>query len=182
MIEYISGFFSVLKKLNPVFFLGLSIATGAVIFLPENTISIIGLDDFRSLNKGYIGGVFIIAVSLLIAQAVFWCLKSIVGIYKRKQVSKVQKDYLHNLTPDEKAYLKPFVIEEKNTQYFGIQDGIAGGLDAKGILYRSSNVGNILAGIAYNMQPWAKKHLRDNLNLLEGANPLLPSDQKIRMR
>ena len=51
MIEHISSFFSVLKQSSPVFLLGISIACGALVFLPENIVSVIGLNDFRALQQ-----------------------------------------------------------------------------------------------------------------------------------
>ena len=82
------------------------------------------------------------------------------------------------MTPDEKAYLVPFVLQQENTQYFLIEDGIAGGLIAKGVLYRSSNVGSLVSGWAHNIQPWAREYLTEHAELLEGARakPNTPRD------
>jgi hypothetical protein len=47
--------------------------------------------------------------------------------------------------------------------------GIAGGLVAKRILFRSSNIFNMIQGPPHNIQPWAKARLIEKPELLEGA-------------
>jgi hypothetical protein len=99
---------------------------------------------------------------------------------KRKaEVAKLKleqrKKSLHELTADEKAYLIPYVLENQNTQYFLLEDGIAGGLQAKTIIYRASNLGSLVGGWAFNIQPWARDYLKEHPELLQGANPNPPS-------
>ncbi len=90
---------------------------------------------------------------------------------KKRENLKKSQEQLHKLTPDEKAYLVPYVIKDENTQYFLIEDGVAGGLVAKGIIYQASSVGDMIMGWAYNIQPWVKDYLSENPKCLEGANP-----------
>ncbi len=58
----------------------------------------------------------------------------------------------------------------EDTLCFHIEDGVAGGLVAKHILYRSSSIGGRLTGFAHNIQPWAREYLTDNPHLLGAAN------------
>ncbi|MGY6217836.1 super-infection exclusion protein B [Methylolobus aquaticus] len=76
---------------------------------------------------------------------------------------------LHALTSEEKGYLAPYVFGKVNTQYFRVDDGIAGGLTAKLMIYRSSNAFNMIKDVPYNIQPWAKEYLIKNPELLDGA-------------
>lgn len=92
---------------------------------------------------------------------------------------KVRHQSLHELTPDEKSYLAAYVLDDVNTQYMQIDDGIAGGLNAKGIIYRASNVGDMLRGWAYNIQPWAKDYLREHPHLLDGASGNVPGPRSV---
>ncbi len=50
---------------------------------------------------------------------------------------------------------------------FGLVDGLAGGLEAKGILFRSSNFGDPLYGFSHNLQPWARDYLKKHPELLK---------------
>ena len=53
------------------------------------------------------------------------------------------------------------------------------GLEAKGITYRASNMGDMLRGFAFNLQPWAREHLEANPNLLDGyfGGPTTPRER-----
>lgn len=90
---------------------------------------------------------------------------------KSRKLMELRKADLVNLTPNEKAYLAPYIFGEETTQYFLMEDGIKGSLEARNILYRASNMGDMVNGWAYNIQPWARDHLRNNPHLLEGFTP-----------
>jgi len=149
-----------------------------MLFIGDDFVKTLGLFDFREQNRGYIGLVFIVSLSIVLAH-LFWqagkslssFMKGILDARKAKKNLEEKKRQLHDLTPDEKAYLSPYILDDENTQYFAPQDGIACGLAAKGILYQASEIGNLLTGFAYNIQPWVRKYLKQNQYLLEGANP-----------
>ena len=178
MIEVFTGFLTSLRKTSPVIFLGLSLATGIILFSSELFITSLGLENFKTETKGYLGAAFIISMSILISQLSFALFNLGIKQFKkykskdeeRKNLIKNQEQ-LHILTPDEKAYLSPYIFNSENTQYFQIEDGVAGGLAAKGFIYQSSNVGSMMTGWAYNIQPWVREYLQLNPAYLEGANP-----------
>lgn len=175
MIEAFSGFLSAIKQTSPVIFTGLAIASGIVLFGGGELIVAIGLHEFRETNKPYIGGCFVLSLSIVFAQlatGAFGLIKAQFLEWQKSKNSKkviaAKKADLVNLTPDEKAYLAPYILEQETTQYFLMEDGIKGSLEAKGILYRASNMGDLIDGWAYNLQPWAREHLQNNPELLEG--------------
>ena len=178
MIEAVSGLLSSIKQTSPVIFTGLAIASGIVLFSNGDLITTIGLSDFRDANKQYIGGCFVLSSSILFAQlatGLFGFIKVLFAKWQKsrrnKKAMESRKKDLVNLTPDEKAYLAPYVLGQETTLYFLMEDGIKGSLEAKGILYRASNMGDMVTGWAYNIQPWALKHLQSNPDLLEGFTP-----------
>ncbi|WP_281212778.1 super-infection exclusion protein B [Shewanella insulae] len=178
MIEAFSGLLSSIKQTSPVIFTGLAIASGIVLFGSGELIATIGLNEFRDANKPYIGGCFVLSLSIVFAQTItgaFGVAKALIAKWQKSRSSKKamesRKADLVNLTPDEKAYLAPYVLGQETTQYFLMEDGIKGSLEAKGILYRASNMGDMVTGWAYNIQPWAREHLQNNPNLLEGFTP-----------
>ncbi|MGL6349088.1 MAG: super-infection exclusion protein B [Aeromonas sp.] len=75
---------------------------------------------------------------------------------------------LHTLTPEEKGYLIPYVIDQQNSIYVGMDDGIMFGLRAKRVTYLASSMRDILDGIACNLQPWAREYREDHPYLLDG--------------
>ena len=100
------------------------------------------------------------------------------GHWQRKAV-KSRQSSLHKLTPEEKGYLKPYIVEQKNSIYVGVDDGVMSGLRSKGITFLASNMGSMLEGIAYNLQPWAREYLESNPHLLHGAlgRPMTPKEK-----
>lgn len=167
MLDSLTTFLSGLKQATPTLLFGLVLASGLVLFATESFVTTLGLAEFRQANMSYLGGTFVVAVALLVSHLVFgstsWIRRGIARHRRHKS--------LRELTPDEKAYLIPYVVNDQNTAYYLIEDGIAGGLTAKGIIYRASSVGSIVDGWAFNIQPWAKTYLKSHLELLGGANP-----------
>ncbi|KPQ20221.1 super-infection exclusion protein B [Halomonas sp. HL-93] len=178
MIEAFSGLLSSIKQTSPVIFTGLAIASGIVLFGSGELIETIGLNEFRDANTPYIGGCFVLSLSIVFAQSITGLLsfsKAQVVKWQKSRKSRklmeLRKADLVNLTPNEKAYLAPYIFGEETTQYFLMEDGIKGSLEARNILYRASNMGDMVNGWAYNIQPWARDHLRNNPHLLEGFTP-----------
>lgn len=164
--------------MSPAILLGSALASGLVLFSSEPFMETLGLDAFRVANKPYIGGAFVVSIALLLSHSTFQLVSFAKGIVSARTAKKraaaaekARKQKLHELTPDEKAYLVPYVVEDANTQYFLIEDGVVGGLVQNGVLYQSSQIGSLVDGWAFNLQPWAKTYLKENPNLLEGFNP-----------
>lgn len=178
MLEALTGFLSGLKQASPALLLGFALASGLMLFTPDSFVATLGLDAFRHANKPYIGGTFVVSLAILLAQSLFHLGASIKSLFAKRearrkaaQAEAARHKELHELTPDEKAYLVPYIFGDENTQYFLIEDGVAGGLTAKRIIYQASKIGSIVDGWAFNIQPWAKAYLKANPELLEGANP-----------
>jgi len=177
MIEPFTTFLTSLKQTSPVIFGGLAIASGIVLFGSGSFVESIGLLEFRESNLPYIGGSFVISVSILGAQVIFNVFqvakKQLEEWQKRKRGEKklaAMISELSKLTPDEKSYLTPFVLDQQASVNFLMEDGIKGSLIQKGILFQASNLGDMLSGWAYNLQPWAREHLEANQHLLDGAS------------
>jgi hypothetical protein len=179
MLESIISVFNAAKQSTPTFLLGIIVAAGALLLLPVDVVKTLGLDGFVRDRRSYVGGAFVIAISLLAAQGFVWAIGLIKSQYtkvKVKQTAALSKqrrlESLSKLTPEEKGYLLPYIVQEKNTMYFRLDDGIASGLQAKEIIYRAANVGDMLTGFAFNITSWAKEHLATNPHLLDDADTL----------
>jgi len=113
---------------------------------------------------------------ILISAVILWVVFQLGKYYGRYKGNKVTlkelEQLLHNLKPVEKAFLSPYVIDDENTRYFKIEDGVLRALEKKKIIYKSSSVGDLMSGWAYNIQPWAKEYLVKNPHLLEGATQI----------
>jgi hypothetical protein len=171
VFESIGSVLSGIKQAGPVVLMGVAIATGIGVFATDGFIAQLGLLELRNQHRAYVGGVFIVSGAMLGAQGLAAVAQMARRRYRRHRLEAQSREALHALTPDEKAYLLPFVLGGQNTLYFRAQDGVAGGLIAKKILYQSSTIGSMLSGFAHNLQPWAREHLEKHPHLLEGANP-----------
>lgn len=170
-LETIGSLLAGLKQISPTVLLAIATASGAVIFGGDRLAGPLGIIELRDEYRPHLGAAFLGTSALLLAYGLASAGKSITRKRRQRQLMSLRRKSLHTLTPDEKAYLGPYVLEDENTQYFQLEDGVVGGLAAKNILYQASGVARLLSGLAYNMQPWAKEYLAQNPHLLEGANP-----------
>ncbi len=168
-IETVTGLLATIRQTGPLVFLAVALASGIIIFAPIDFATTLGLIEFRNEYRSVLGATFLLSSALVVVNALYK-----IGMWVGKRArwhrnAKALNKHLEDLTAEERGYLVPYVLGDVTTQHFLIEDGIAGGLVAKNIIYRSSNVFGILQGPAYNMQPWAKARLRDHPELLEGA-------------
>ena len=171
MSTWIAGAWETFRKLSPVPLLAVGVASLIVLLLPPGTAAWLGLEELRSQYRPYIGGACLAAWSYLGAYFIWWIGQRVSMWRKRRRVRLQNEQYLHDLTPEEKAYLVPYVLRDEAARNFAHEDGVAGALKAKGILYRSASLGSLEDGVAHSIQPWAKKYLKDHKELLEGAGP-----------
>ena len=172
-MEFLSGLIGSAKQLTPALLIGVAITCGGALFMPPQFLEQLGLTALVKEHRTYIGSALLISLALLLAHLLVgvWTLAKLAYTKrqdKRKsaELKKVKLDMLSKLTAEEKGYLVPYIIEGQNTQYFSMEDGVVGGLTAKNILYRASNISARWTTFAFNMQPWAREHLEQNPQLL----------------
>ena len=173
-MEFLTGLLGSAKQLTPALLIGAAITCGVALYSPPSFLEQLGLTEFVAEQKKYIGAALLVSLALLAAQILVgsWALVKMFYAKKRAKDEAVKlKDLrlqvLSKLTPEEKAYLAPYIFNTENTQYFAIDDGVVGGLTAKRILYRASSVSARWTMFAFNMQPWAREHLEQNPDLLQ---------------
>lgn len=154
-----------LRKIPTGFLLALCVVLGLLLFLPDQTAETLAIKDFRDTYRKFLGPCFLLVVSFSLTKLVL----SSNSYLRRKAAHKKRFLQLHYLTAEEKGYLAQFILHGQNTIHVAMGDGVAGGLEAKNIIYCASNTFNILEGPPYNLQPWARDYLRKNQHLLEGA-------------
>ncbi|MFO0806983.1 MAG: super-infection exclusion protein B [Gemmataceae bacterium] len=147
-----------------------------VLFLPNTVADIVGIADFRHDYRGWIGVCWLLAVTLTVAKGLLWT-KSVIG---DRLARRSRELLLHELTPDEKGYLVPYISGEVSSLDLDVADGVAGGLAGKGIIRAASSIGSLIHGVPYNLQPWARRYLKEHPELLEGARgrPLTPRERR----
>ena len=163
MIDKITNFFDFVIKLPISILITLNVVLAILLFSPENLSRILAIDEFVKSYRNYLGPSFVLLFSFLIT-------KILVGEINKKKLLKKRMEFMNSLTSEEKGYLVAFIYEGKNTIYCAFGDGIAGGLIAKCIIYKASNIVNVLEGDSFNLHPWARNYLNKNPHLLKGAS------------
>ena len=84
-----------------------------------------------------------------------------------KELKKIQKNILENLSPDEKDLLSKYFENNTKTLNFSMHDGTVMNLRAQGILFIPSITARGWSmSTAFSMQPWAWEYLNKNQQLL----------------
>ena len=154
-------------KLKPRYLFSLSLVSGFLIFSPENWLLGLGLDSLVQSYKGWIGGVFLISIVLLLTNILAYLVEPIQGSINDWRRTIVYSKQLKSLSSEEKEVLKRYIEGDTQSQRLGMLDGIASGLAAKNILYRSSSLSTASGYIAYNIQPWAWIYLKKHPEILD---------------
>jgi len=167
MFEATGAIIAAVLRVGVPIYVAALITSALLLFLPDSTVQQIGISEFRELWRGYIGIIFIASIALLASSGISAISQSVGNRLDNRRLQRLTLETLRMLTKDEKMFLRPFIIDGANTRNADVTSGIAGGLVAKHIIYRSSNVGHVFGGFAYNLQPLARKLLRENPDLLD---------------
>lgn len=153
-------------KLSPKYLFPIVLVTGFLLFAGPGVLEIFGLSELSAKYKPYIGGVFLLSAALVLSH---WA----ISLYKRGEEKrrwakriKTSTKRLHNLTVEERDVLRGYIGGNTRTQYFHLESGVVSGLELEHILFKSSNVGSLDSGWAYNIQPWAWEYLTKHRELL----------------
>ena len=179
MMEKLTGFADYFTKIPAAFLVAIVVVLGLILYLPEEHAKTLAVDGFRNDYRLFLGPAFLLTLSFGAARVFNFFMQW----YRQRQNLKKRQEALHRLTPEEKGYLIPYIEGQQNTINVGMDDGVMAGLRSKGITYRAANMGDLLNGFAFNLQPWAREYLEQNRHLLDGyaGSPMTPR-QKLRSR
>ncbi len=153
-------------KLSPRYLLPIALFTGFLLFAPPELLARFGLIGWVEGYRQFFGLGFLLSATLLLSSGIMAIYDYAKGRKEEARLKNQRQQKLHKLSEPEKEVLRNFVHNQTTTQYLSIADGVVGGLEAKHILYRTSNVGGIYEW-AYNIQPWAWEYLNAHPELLE---------------
>ncbi len=168
-MKFLEIILAALNNSKHPFLIGVSIASCILLGVKDPQAQWLGVLEFRKENHTYIGVLFLFSSCILVGHLMWW----LIGIIKIKignrKIILLNNLSLQELTPEEKAYLLPYIDDQITVQRFHQYDGIAGGLLSKDILFISSNHFDFREGISYGINPWAKRILIKTPELLKGA-------------
>jgi Super-infection exclusion protein B len=164
-VEWVGSLITIVINAGTRIYVAALIASAAILFSPPSLVTQLGLDNFRQTYKAYIGTAFIVSLSLLITSMSSAVWSIILSPYRDRLERKKYITMFEELTFAEKRFLVPFIQDGENTRYADLHDGVARGLEAKGILYRPSNMA-VGFEFPFNLQPIARRILNDRPELL----------------
>jgi len=135
-----------------------------ILLIPQNLTDTLGITDIVNSYRPWFGIFTVLCTVYLLSYITYEYLS---GHLSQWLVVNRVKNRLRNLTEDEKEALREYINSNRRTVQFSMSEGVAGGLEAKKILYRSSNLGSLGDYFPYNIQDFAFDYLIKRKYLLE---------------
>jgi hypothetical protein len=152
--------------------------------LPADWVAGLGLLSAREANRSEFGLSLLVGLGILGAVQLFDKQSLTQKALQRRRDDRAreatvhnQREQLHGLNPDEKAYLVPYIRKKKAMQRFNMEDGIAGNLRVRGIIFCGAHQFDQLTGAEFALSPWARDYLTKHPELLNGASKLDPKSR-----
>lgn len=153
-------------KLTPKYLFPIALASGFLLFGPENLLSTLGVCDFAEVHKSYIGFVLLLSTALLLGAFLANIGNTLMGFISVKFKSYIYRTRLKDLTSEEKEVLKMYLDKDNRTCLFKISHGPVQNLMADKILFKT---GPGINSTTHNVgiQTWAWRYLMKNKRLLK---------------
>ena len=159
-----------LVKLPVKTILALSVATGLILFLPNNIIHKLYIDNLKEKYGFIIGIVFIISISIVFINIIIYIFNTIKEKISILKLKFYRKKILKSLDESEKNVLLEFMNSANKTVRLPIHSGTTIKLQNYKIISPAGNnhiVDARYMEIPYFIQPWAYEYLNKHKNLLE---------------
>lgn len=141
-----------------------SCVTWVLLLLPVSFKRFMSIDSMVQDYRSYIGLCAVVFPVYFLSILIYEEASRKIRDFKirRMIISRLKK-----LSEDEKGILVPYIQRRLRTQYYAIDSGVANGLTAKHILFRTSNVGVDGVNFPYNIQDIAYDYLLKHPELVE---------------
>jgi len=140
-----------------------------LIALPQRLQKFLDCDEILKTFRGYISLVGIIAFALYIAWLLTKIAKQTIPWFERQLEEVKIKRHGHKtlvrLTPQEKEYVAKYIAEDKTSMAWPLEDGVIQILAQQAVVIQASNIGRLMSGVEYAIQPWVRKVLEKHNDL-----------------
>jgi len=136
---------------------------------PDWFVSGLGLEQFIATYRMYLGVAFLLLLAATLPTPIQWAGNLALEKWRSQKLLQARRAQLKDLTPEEKEILRNYIEKNTRSQYLDAVDGVTARLEGAGIIYRAANLSHAYTDFAYNIQPWAWEHLRENPHLLGAA-------------
>jgi hypothetical protein len=165
-MELVGSIFTAVINGGWKIYLAALIASAALLFIPDSLVGQLGLEEIRHTYRTYAGITFVASASLLVVNIISFIVNVALRPWHERRFNRAVYRTLCELTQAEKDFLRSFIFGHANTVSAPINDGVAGGREAKKISYRSSNISYGFEW-PYNLQPTPRKLLTAHPELLD---------------
>jgi hypothetical protein len=176
-LDWIKGIFEFLK-LTPKNITPFLIISSIFLFAPQEWLFFLKISDLKEEYIVFISIIFLFSSVILLNHIIFGFFSFINTLFLKRKIKKRIYKKLNNLTEDEKQILRYYIGKNTRANTLRYDDGIVRGLESDFIIYRSSSMGNLLEGFAYNINDLAWNYLNKNYHLLEGTTNYYRNDKK----
>lgn len=176
MLAKASELLNAINRIPTLLLVALGASAAFILFIPESLAATLALDEFRRTHRIYLGPGLVVVGAWLVTRLLAM---AAAPLKQRRNLRQLQNS-LATLTAEEKGYIAEFVETGRATVLVPMEDGIMGSLMSRRIVYRSSNVFDVVEGVPYSLQPWARQYLEANPHVLDGAEgrPLSPREKR----
>jgi len=175
--EFIKSVIEVLK-LAPKYLAALGLVAAALIFLPVRWLTVLGLQSFSTEYRAWIGLALVVCVAICAVSVVVWVGDWIQGLIRRRGIQKFMAGKLNRLNEDEKQILRFYFANGTRSNSLRVDDGVVQELVACRIIYRSSQMGNLLSGFSHNISDFAWDYIQANPSVLRGTTNTYRTDKR----
>ena len=158
----------------PAYLLGaLAIASGILLFSPDNIISMLYMTEFRT-NYGFgIGITFTLSFSILVVLLLKLAYKGLKDKYDIWQLKKSQNKFLMKLNNQKVGLIKEFIKQPTHTVILPMHDGLVLELQHFVVISPAGQTHMISMDypqIPYFLQPWVIERINENEELKKKFN------------
>ena len=163
-----------LLTLPPKIMMALFFSTGLVLFLPEDIIEKVYLNEFKDKYGSILGIVFIVSLSILLFSLIFFIFQYFFMKFSNKKFMKNAEDKLLSLNRQERYVIREFFNTSDNTLNLPVNNGLTTKLEYYKIIGKAAST-SIVSGydsndwrFPYLLQPWVYEVIKKHPNYFNG--------------
>ncbi|TVP14370.1 superinfection exclusion B family protein [Shewanella sp. KCT] len=165
-------------KLAPKYLVAVALISGALIFLPESWLELLGLQEMSTQYRAWLGLALLVSVGICIVAVASWIINWVLNIIRQRRIQGFVIDKLNNLTEDEKQILRYYFSKGTRSNTLKVDDGVVQELVACRVIYRSAQLGNMLEGFSHNISDLAWDYIHLNPSILQGSTNTYRTDKR----
>ncbi len=167
-------------KLSPRKLVAISAVLGFLLLAKPEWREVLGVSALVENHRAVMGVGFLVAVALLLADLGTHLARKVRHTLARSHLKRRVLQRLRTLSEDEKQILRFYVAQNTRTNSLRIDDAVAQGLAADGVIALAGNFGNALDGFPYRIADVVWSELQKEPGLLDGSTNTYRTDRTER--